>query len=74
MICPHCGARNAGRPQARLILTGVIFLVVAVLLLLTVRLAVVVVAAVLMGVVGVSALKAARKARNTPCRICGKRR
>lgn len=69
MTCPHCGATLPLRPRARMILTGVLFCAAAFVLLLFVRLGVVVLAAVLMVVVGVSSFKAASKRQRCPrCR------
>jgi hypothetical protein len=60
------------RPRARMVLTGVLFLIVA-FLLLFVHLGIVVVAAALMAVVGISSLQAARRADVWWCPSCRKR-
>ena len=69
MNCPHCGAALPGR--ARFIMTGLIFIALALVLLLFVRLPVVVLAAVLLAVVGASLLRGS--ARPKRCTRCGKR-
>jgi uncharacterized membrane protein YozB (DUF420 family) len=56
-----------------MIITGVIFIVAAFVLLLFVHLAVAVVAAVLMAVVGASSLKAARHPKPMRCTNCAHR-
>jgi|WetSurMetagenome_2_1015567.scaffolds.fasta_scaffold1344043_2 Flp pilus assembly protein TadB len=68
MNCPHCGAALPGR--ARFIMTGLIFIVLALVLLLFVHLPVVVLAAVLLAVVGASLLRGS--ARPKRCTRCGK--
>jgi Flp pilus assembly protein TadB len=69
MNCPHCGAALPGR--ARFIMTGSIFIVLALVLLLFVHLPVVVLAAVLLAVVGASLLRGS--ARPKRCTRCGAR-
>jgi Flp pilus assembly protein TadB len=69
MNCPHCGAALPGR--ARFIMTGLIFIALALVLLLIVRLPVVVLAAVLLAVVGASLLRGS--ARPIRCSRCGAR-
>jgi hypothetical protein len=73
MNCPRCGTLLPNRPRARMIITGVIFIVAAFVLLFFVHLAVVVVAAVLMAVVGASSLKAARHPKPMRCPKCRRR-
>lgn len=70
MNCPHCGARLPSRPRARMLLTGTIFIVAAIVLVLFVRLGVAVLASVLMLVVGTSSFKVAAKGRIANCPSC----
>lgn len=70
MNCSACGAVLTKRPRARLIMTGVLFLATALALLLFIHIGVVAVGAVLMGIVGVSSLQAARKAGVPRCPRC----
>ena len=74
MSCPRCGTALRKRPRARMIITGALFLAAAILLLLFVHVAVVVVGAVLMAVVGISSLQGARRANVPRCPACGYRR
>lgn len=69
MNCPHCGAALPGR--ARFIMTGLIFVALALVLLLFVRLPVVVLAALLLAVVGASLLRGSMRPKR--CSKCGAR-
>lgn len=72
MNCPHCGAALPSRPRTRMIMNGILFCGLAFVLLLIIHIAVVVLAAVLMVVVGVSSFKAALKAGPLKCPRCRK--
>jgi len=70
MRCSHCGAVLPYRPRARSIMTGLIFIITAFVLVFFVHLAVAVVAAVLLTVVGAGAIRSAL--HPSRCRICGR--
>lgn len=72
MNCPHCGAPLPSRPRARMIMTGIVFCGAAFVLLLIIHIAIVVLAAVLLTVVGVSSFKAALRAGQPRCPSCRK--
>jgi Flp pilus assembly protein TadB len=68
MLCPHCGAEVPSR--GRTIITGILFVVAALVLLLFVRLPVVVLAAVLLAVTGATMVRGGFKAKVRVCRRC----
>jgi uncharacterized membrane protein len=70
MNCPHCGTGLPNR--SRSIITGFLFAVAALLLLLFVRLPVFVLAAVLLAVVGAAMIRGGFKAKLRVCRRCGR--
>jgi hypothetical protein len=70
MNCRHCGARLPARPTARVIMTGLLFVAAGLVLVVLVRLAVVVLASVILLVVGGSFLTGAFRATVRRCPLC----
>jgi hypothetical protein len=68
MNCPHCGVELPSR--GRTIITGILFIVGALVLLLFVRLPVFVLAAVLLAVAGAAMVRGGFKGKVRICRRC----
>lgn len=72
MNCPHCGTELPSRPRARMITTGLIFIVGAFVPLFFVHLPVVVLASVLSVTFGTSMIRGAIRTKTGVCRRCGR--
>lgn len=72
MNCPSCGAELHQRNRARLIATGLGFILAAFVLLFIVHLAVIVLAGVVLAVIGAYFLKWALLMDGLWCRRCGR--
>lgn len=72
MNCRHCGVGLSSRPMARVIMTGLLLVVGALVLLVLVHLAVVMLAGVLLLVAGGTMLTGAVRIWMRRCPSCGR--